>query len=162
MMLCEILRQPLATVYFAHGRARMPVAFGLLRVALLLAIYPLVWRDWGAVGLALGMGVADTLVVVAMAVMARRMFGLGLPGILLFCLKLAAITAVVLTLATGTWQFVAGQVDLSGFFARAFVLGAIGGFCGIGLLAGAKLLGMKEGAELLDLVRSILRSRKSA
>jgi putative peptidoglycan lipid II flippase len=162
MMLCEILRQPLATVYFAHGRARMPVAFGLLRVALLLAIYPLVWKDWGAVGLALGMGVADTLVVVTMAVLARRMFGLCLPGILLFCLKLAAVTAVVLFLATGAWQFVAGQFDLSGFFARAVALGATGALCGIGLLTGAKLLGMKEGAELLGLVRSILRSRKSA
>jgi putative peptidoglycan lipid II flippase len=161
MMLCEILREPLTTVYFAYGRARMPVAFGVLRVLLLLAIYPLVWRDWGAVGLALGMGVADTVVVVTMVILARRMFGLRLTGVLLFCLKLAAVTAAVLATAAYGWELAESQVVLSGFFGRAAALGITGVLCAAGLLLGTRLLGLKEGAELIVLVRSILRRGKS-
>jgi putative peptidoglycan lipid II flippase len=162
LILCEILRQPLATVYFAHGRARLPVAFGLLRVVLLLSIYPFVWRDWGAVGLALGMGVADTVVVVTMAVVARRLFGLRLPGLSVFSLKLAVITAGVLALAAGAWAIAEGQFGLTGFIDRAVGLSLVGIFCAGGLLAGTKLLGMKEGTELLGLVKSILRRPKSS
>jgi len=161
MMLCEILRQPLATVYFAYGRARMPVAFGILRVLLLLAIYPLVWREWGAVGLALGMGVADTVVVVTMVVLARRMFGLRLRGVLLFSLKLAAATAAVLALGAFGWEFAEAQFDLSGFFSRVVALGLTGVFCAGALLLGTRLLGLKEGSELIVLVQSILLRRKS-
>jgi peptidoglycan biosynthesis protein MviN/MurJ (putative lipid II flippase) len=139
----------------------MPVAFGILRVLLLLAIYPLVWEKWGAVGLALGMGVADTIVVVIMVLLARKMFDLRLPGVLIFSLKLAAVTAVVLALAAGGWELAESQLGLNGFFSRAAALGVTGSLCAAGLLLGTRLLGLKEGTELIVLVRSILRRRKS-
>jgi putative peptidoglycan lipid II flippase len=161
VMLCEILRQPLATVYFAHGRARMPVAFGLLRVFLLLAIYPLVWREWGAVGLALGMGVADIIVVVTMAILARRLFNLRLPGMLLFSAKLLLVTGLVLTLAGGAWAYVDSYLILDSFFERLVGLSVAAVFCGGGLLLGTRLIGMAEGSQLVGLVVSILRRSKS-
>jgi len=162
IMLCEVVRQPLATVFFAYGRARMPVAFGLLRVVLLLAIYPFVWRDWGAIGLAIGMGVADAIVVITMAVLARRMFGLRLPGMLLFSFKLALVTGAVLSLASIGWALAANQFALDGFFGQALALVTAGVLCGGGLLAGTRLLGMSEGGELVGLVRSIVQRSKSS
>ena len=163
MMLSEILRQPLATLYFAYGKARMPVFFGLIRTALLLAIFPFVWRDYGAVGIALGMVVADAIVVVVMLALARRLFGLRLPGMAVFSTKLAGVTTVVLALGLGLWaELESAGLTRSGFFMDALLLGSVAALSALGILAGTRLLGIKEGAELVRLVQGVLLRRRAS
>jgi hypothetical protein len=108
------------------------------------------------------MGVADTIVVVTMAILARRMFNLRLPGMLLFSAKLLLVTGIVLALAGGAWEYVDSYISLDSFFERLLGLSLAAVFCGGGLLVGTRLVGMSEGSQLVSLVLSILRRNKSS
>lgn len=159
-MSLEAVRTPLSTVFMAHGRVRTTVAFGLLRVVLMLATYPLVWRRFGAPGLVLTLGAVDFVCVSAMWFGARRLLGLQLSGMLGWALRLFGAVAVALIAAEGIQRLLVPWLGLESVTTQAAVLVAMaGGAAGV-YLAVAAALGMAEVRSSINLALSFVRRKR--
>ena len=161
-VLTETIRLPLATVFFSHGRTLTAISFGLVRVALMLVLYPFVWEPWGAYGLALAMGVADIITVGVMLVGARSILGLKLPGLPWFGLRLGLASALTCAFALGAWTVASTQLGLDGTLEQLLGLGVVAAVsCLLGGVL-ARAMGLKEASELVALLASIARRKRGA
>ncbi len=143
-----------SVVFLAHGNVRMPVAFGVVRTVAIAATYPFVWEEYGAVGLVLVLSLVDTLVMVLVLILGRRLLALTFPGILGFLVRNFGATAVGVALAAGLWYLLQTLGWMESDWMRLSGLMASSGL-GFGAWWGAMLLlGVEEARELPALALS--------
>ncbi len=98
-VIAEVVRTPLATVLLGHGRVAATLWFGVLRIVLMLALYPFVWERWGAHGLVLTLGGIDAICAGTMLVACRRLTGVRFEGLGAWAVRGGAATAAAMAVA---------------------------------------------------------------